>query len=183
MATINEIKVAPPANGRPDMTEGDGAIVVQVIDVGGNGRPSSALFMPVKKVGDRGQLVISGNPKGQPYTQDELFGQAGVVISRLPEGTSSIPPYQFRIQKDKWPNTGDFVLLLLVYPQTGGIGQLHSNLFSFELSRTAAWPSLLDMVKLDLPKVGELAAITAKLNERITVSSWSALDNGLMPKG
>lgn len=184
MATIDGIKVAPPPDGRPDTTEDNDMHVVQVSDVGGNGRPSIAVFMPVKKVANRCELVIGVAAKDQPYTVDELFGHSGALVYRQPEGTSAIPPYQFRIPKGQWPSSGDFVLMLLVYPQSGNLGQSHNHLFSLPLDHAHApqWAGLLDSVKLDPPKVGQLEAIAAKLNQIIQFSNWSALSNGLMPK-
>lgn len=176
------VKVEPSPLVYPTVGRDGDTLVVHISKVGGNGSPSTALFMPVKNVADRCHLLISGKPTPPPYTVAQLFGEPPALAQAYLDPASPCPPYRFRLPAAEWPSGGDSVLMLLVFPQAPYIGESHSTRLSLALGGAATWAGLFDKVVTDEPepKVGPLQAITDKLNECISNSDWGALDKGLM---
>lgn len=154
------IDAVPPALGQR-VQEAGSEITVQVNDTGGRGWPRAVIFIPVVRVDDRLQAVIAGTNTPPPYSQEALFKASLWFKQRRDE-----PPYRFVASKDEWPAAGEYLLTLLLYLQSPGIGD--GSVLEIDSFLEGAVPKSF------------FEQITNAVNKRLTGSFAAALRSGLI---
>jgi hypothetical protein len=159
MKTPRDVQACAPAYVHPEKI--DDHIVFLAGDTGGSGWPWAALLLPVEIVGDRAWVVIEGAPAKSPYEKAKLF-RASHWMRQLDQR----PPYRLSVVQKDWPKTGQFVLVLFLYFQSKGIGDITEE-FAQTPAHVALPPDYEDTV-------------AEAINEYLACSSQAKLRSGLI---
>lgn len=162
MSRIYVVDAVPPALGQR-VREVGGVITVQVNDNGGRGWPRAVIFIPVARVGDQLQAVIEDASRAPPYSKAELFKASLLLRQRGYE-----PPYRFSAARERCPAAGEYVLTLLLYLQSSGVGD--GPLPDIDSTPDGTFAEAF------------LERVTTAVNTRLTGSSAAALRGGLIAR-